>query len=613
MRIGLTDISAHQRAEQTLLEHERQLAIFIEHSPAALAMFDREMRYLEVSRRWMVDYRLGDRNLRGLLHYDVFPEVPERWKAVHRRGIAGEVVREAGDRYERGDGSVQWLRWEVRPWYNTANAIGGIVIFSEDITERKRAEEDLRLTRFSVETASDALFWTTPDGRIVDVNEAACRSLGYTREELLRLSVPDVDVHYSAKLWPQHFGEIRQHGSVTFESEHRAKDGRVFAVEIVANYLEYDGQIRNCAMVRNISDRKQAETELRSAKEQLQATLDAVPDLLFEVGLDGRYYDYHSPRTELLAAPPDTLIGKTVSEVLPPDAAMVCLSALREAAKYGHSSGRQFALQLPLGERWFELSVSTKLGTAEHGKRFIVLSRDITERKQAEIESSEHAKQLQALSRRVLQAQEAERRRLAIELHDELGQALTAIKFNLQAQERFKDQTPAELNAENLAIVEDALQQVRRLALALRPSMLDDLGLVPALRWLAGQAEARGDVVVQLRASNFHSRLAPEIETACFRIVQESLTNIVRHAKARSVEIDLSQDAGTLEIRIQDDGCGFNPAAVREHARAGGSMGMLGMQERASLIGGQLDIQSAPGQGSKLSLRCPLRLNEELA
>lgn len=236
---------------------------------------------------------------------------------------------------------------------------------------------------------------------------------------------------------------------------------------------------------------------------------------------------------------------------------------------------------------------------------------DITERKQAEDALRKTTGQLQKLSRRVLEVQEIERRRLAIELHDELGQALTAIKINLHAQDHFTGRSPAEINVENIGIVEAALQQIRRLALALRPSMLDDIGLIPALRWIAEQTETRGDLVVQFHADKFQSRLTPEIEIVCFRIAQEALTNILRHTQARFVEIDLRLDGDTLVLFVRDDGCGFDPFAVRERALAGDSMGILGMEERAALINGQLDIQSEPGQGSRVRLSCPLLLRGE--
>lgn len=133
-----------QATNDKLLESEQRLQLFIEHAPAALAMFDHEMRYLSASRRWLKDYNLGDRDLTGMLHYEVFPDLPERWKEVHRRGLAGEVLREEADLYERADGSSKWNRWEIRPWYNISGEIGGIVIFTEDITERKQQEVQLK-------------------------------------------------------------------------------------------------------------------------------------------------------------------------------------------------------------------------------------------------------------------------------------------------------------------------------------------------------------------------------------------------------------------------------------------------------------------------------------
>lgn len=220
-------------------------------------------------------------------------------------------------------------------------------------------------------------------------------------------------------------------------------------------------------------------------------------------------------------------------------------------------------------------------------------------------------RQLKALSRRVLEAQELERRRVAIELHDELGQSLTAIKINLQLSERFKGEPTGDLVRENIRIVEDALTQVRRLATALRPSMLDDLGLAPALKWIAEQTAQRSGFEVRFLHERNQERLSPEIETACFRIVQEALTNIARHAQPKCVEITLRREADQLVLCVKDDGTGFDLDAMSERAVAGGSLGVLGMRERATLLGGQLDIESVPGQGSKVQLTCPWRVLED--
>ncbi len=135
-----TDIDAIKRAQAALLESEDRFRLFAEYAPAALAMFDREMRHLHTSRRWRTDYGLGEGELRGLSIYEVMPEIPERWKDVHRRALAGEVLRGEDDHFVRTDGSVQWMRWEARPWYDRTGGIGGIVLFAEEITARKQVE-----------------------------------------------------------------------------------------------------------------------------------------------------------------------------------------------------------------------------------------------------------------------------------------------------------------------------------------------------------------------------------------------------------------------------------------------------------------------------------------
>lgn len=147
---ALQDISAIKAYDEALREQSASMRLFIEHAPAAIAMLDSGMRYMAVSRRWMEDYRLRGADILGKSHYEIFPEIPERWEAVHRRALAGEVVSAREDRFEREDGSVQWLNWEVRPWYTARGEVGGVVIFTEDVTRRK--QDDIKLRE------QDALF-----------------------------------------------------------------------------------------------------------------------------------------------------------------------------------------------------------------------------------------------------------------------------------------------------------------------------------------------------------------------------------------------------------------------------------------------------------------------
>lgn len=209
---------------------------------------------------------------------------------------------------------------------------------------------------------------------------------------------------------------------------------------------------------------------------------------------------------------------------------------------------------------------------------------------------------LRELSRRILDAQEAERSRVARELHDELGQSLTAIKINLQAQAQFKDANPAQWQADNLSMVENALQQVRRLALGLRPSILDTLGLTPALQWMGRELSQRSHFAFALQQDPDWPSLDDDTQTCLFRIAQEALTNIARHAAAHQVQISLRVHHEQLWMEVRDDGQGFDPSARQ---RAHHSMGLSSMAERAALVGARLSIDSAPAQGCTIRVTLP--------
>jgi PAS domain S-box-containing protein len=148
------DVTERRRAEAALREREEQLGLFVEHAPAAIAMFDAQVRYVFASRRWLADYGLTGQELKGRSHYEIFPEIPERWREIHRRCLAGATESAEEDRFERADGTVQWLRWAVHPWRTAAGSIGGIIIFSDDITQRKQAEEVLRKAKAEAEHAN---------------------------------------------------------------------------------------------------------------------------------------------------------------------------------------------------------------------------------------------------------------------------------------------------------------------------------------------------------------------------------------------------------------------------------------------------------------------------
>lgn len=251
-----------------------------------------------------------------------------------------------------------------------------------------------------------------------------------------------------------------------------------------------------------------------------------------------------------------------------------------------------------------ELETRVKNRTLELAQINEELKTEISERLKAQ-------KRLQTLSGKLIEAQEAERRRLARELHDEIGQALTAVKINLQTSQLSSNVKQIQLPLhDSIDIVEVALQQVRSLSLDLRPSLLDDLGLVVALRWYIDRQTQRAGIIGEFVTKPIEAKLSPHLETTCFRIVQEALTNVVRHAKAQRVIVELWQQETQLHLIIRDDGIGFDVYTAREKATKGGSLGLLGMEERVLLIGGQIDIKSVHQQGTEIHAIFPLSQNQ---
>ena len=221
---------------------------------------------------------------------------------------------------------------------------------------------------------------------------------------------------------------------------------------------------------------------------------------------------------------------------------------------------------------------------------------------------------LQRLSQQLVQAQESERRLIARELHDEIGQSLTAAQLNLQVMLGISDlaELPDRLE-DSIQLIDRVLQQVRTLSLDLRPSMLDDLGLVPALRWYINRQAERAAFAAELRITGSLGQLAPELETTCFRIAQEGLNNIVRYARAKHVLVELSVQDRVLRLAIRDDGIGFDVGEALRRAAGGGSLGLVSMQERAVLVGGMIAFDSALQQGTTIDVRLPLEASHDAA
>jgi signal transduction histidine kinase len=273
------------------------------------------------------------------------------------------------------------------------------------------------------------------------------------------------------------------------------------------------------------------------------------------------------------------------------------------------SSDRTYRIVRPDGRiRWIRArAFPVRDTTGKIGRRAAIVE-DISEGRRAEDALREANRQLRVVSRRRDQVQEEERRHLARELHDQIGQALTAAKIDLQSAQQSEDRNilRGHLN-DTISILDQILQQAREISLDLRPPLLDDLGLAPALRWALDRYVQRAGLSAEFYADLNLQRADSEIETACFRVALEALTNITRHAKAQKVIMELRRSENALHLIVRDDGIGFDIADAAKRARRD-RLGVLGMGERATVLGGRFKCISAPGRGTEVHASFPFSL-----
>jgi signal transduction histidine kinase len=227
---------------------------------------------------------------------------------------------------------------------------------------------------------------------------------------------------------------------------------------------------------------------------------------------------------------------------------------------------------------------------------------------QAERTMRQDSRQLKQMAQRVMEVQESERRKLALELHDELGQSLTAIKINMETRKRLDASRLESFDRKTTEIIDDAILKVRNLALSLRPGLLDDLGLLAALEWMVNQRSFTGNIVFELESNLGPQRLPAAVETTFFRVAQEAVTNVQRHSQASHAYIGLTRTDADLTLVVHDNGTGFDLPAMAQKAASGKSLGMTGMQERALLIGARIDVTMRPDGRSQVQLFWPFNL-----
>lgn len=392
------DVTDRVAAEEALRESEGKLRLFVEHAPSALAMMDEQMRYVAVSWRWLSDYGL-EISVIGRSHYEVFPEIPERWKEVHRRALSGEVVRSEEDRFERLDGTVHWLRWEVRPWYRANGGIGGIVAMSEDITGRKHAQDALRESearfRLLMEQAPYGIFVLDPLGCWADINQAGATMLGFAREEMIGRTFRDVLEKVSAEpafeeVWAASHGRI-----VSCEFRIVRKDGTVFLGEAMVRRLP-DGGLQGS--LRDVTERRRAEDALRDSEYFHRQTLESIPGMVFTTRPDGSC-DYQSQQwVDYTGVPMSEHLGEGWQRLLHPDDRVRALEAWRAAVQERAAYDLEYRVRRRDGvHEWFKVIGRPIRDAQGRIVRWFGVAVNIERMKQAEAQVAQRSRELEAM------------------------------------------------------------------------------------------------------------------------------------------------------------------------------------------------------------------------
>jgi len=383
-----------------------------------------------------------------------------------------------------------------------------------------------------------------------------------------------------------------------YEYRIRRADGEVRTVQTSSVPITYKGAPAALAVLRDITERKRAEEEAREARHYLSRLIESSTDAIISTDKEGNVVLFNHGAEAMLGYGREDVLGQRVTVVYESEErAKEVMRQMRQGG--GTVAGFETILRAKDGTLIPVLISASILFDAEGQEAGTVgFNKDLRDRKRAE-------EALRASSLRLVEAQETERRHIARELHDEISQVLTGLKLTLETNARLPAGEIGDSLVKAAAVVNDIMRKVRELSLSLRPPMLDDFGLLPALLWHFEQYTTRTNVHVT--TSNLTGldgrRFRSDIETAAYRIVQEGLTNIARHAGVREARVGLWTDHTTLYVQIQDHGTGFDPEAVQA---ARFCSGLAGMRERVALLNGCFTLESAPGAGTHLTAELPL-------
>ena len=538
--------------------------------------------------------------------------------AEAQKGVI-DVLRDGQTTYEtlarRKDGSLINVEVSLKVTRGTPDAPEFIAVTARDITRRTEVERALRASeeryRRIVETAAEGIWTLSADERIDYVNRLGAGILGCTPDQVLGRHPSaficqgdiraDID---STDLWKRGL-----HEGADFRI--RRGDGTDAWVRMAITTITGPGNtyLGALAMFTDISAQKRAHDAIRKLSSIVQFSDDAI----ISETLEGSILSWNAGATRIFGYSPDEVIGKSITILVPPQYSSEPFDIL-DRIKRGERVEHYSTIRRRKDGTFIDVSQSMSpiRDAADNITGVSIIARDITEerklREQLDDSVRRRAEDLIRFVTALQHAQEEERQRISRELHDDLGQLLTGVKMRVELiEEDLPDVTVAV--ARKLVYLKQEIDrlivEVRRISANLRPAALDDFGLVVALQLLCREVQKASNITVAFEAGA-NRECDKDIEIALYRIAQEALSNMVRHARATTASVRLTQDRSVIGIMIEDNGRGFDMSDAQNGKRGAHGLGLISMKERAQLFGGSLYVTSAPGRGTRIHVEVPI-------
>ncbi|MCX6557584.1 MAG: PAS domain S-box protein [Candidatus Aminicenantes bacterium] len=598
------------QTEAALRESEKYYRTLIDTSPDILAVTDLEGNLRMVNQRFVslsgyyLDEIIGKNSFDFVSETDLAQFVKNIKKFVKTRKLSNI---EYG--FKKKNGEVVPVELSAALQFDHRGKPNGMIGYGRDISERRRAEEQLRFLSSITENTSDAILVTDADFAITYINKVGEQFFGYSLDEL-KGKTPDIfNAEPRAQQIQQELYKIVASGKIHLgESLNRRKDGSTFYCEYkVMPLKDKHGKIyAYLAVQRDISERKRNEEALRQSENKYRELVENHNDVIFSVDISGKI-EYLSPAIRRVTGyTPEEVTGRNLFDFFNPEDRKRYGEQMQQTADSGSSVGE---FQITVKDKSSKWVMASSRSVVENGRIVGIrgIMSDISERKEAESKLLAYQKQLQALTSEIMLVEERERRRIASELHDHIGQNLALCKLKVTALEQnLDDETLKGELTEVHRLLEGSIQDARSLIFDLSPPVLYELGFSAALEWLAERMQEQFRIPVEFESRLKDPELKSDQQVILFQVARELLMNVGKHSQASQAKIILAQEGPFLKLQVNDDGVGFDASQVFAPREPDGGFGLFSMRERLNYLGGRLDVKSKRGQGSQITVRVSL-------